>query len=122
MHDRYAALVNRVRDRVLAGPGVTAGTLRQAVHDRATGSIRTEAMAPARGESAPAGVPAELERLVGKVTERAYEVTDEDLDALRSAGYSEDAIFEITVSGALGAGLSRLERGLAALKEADDAS
>lgn len=122
MRDRYAHLARAVRDSVLAGPGVTTAALRQAVHSRATGSIRSEATAPARGAAVPAEVPAELERLVDTVTERAYEVTDQDVDELRRAGYSEDAIFEITVSVALGAGLSRLERGLAALREADDAT
>ena len=46
----------------------------------------------------------------------AYKLTDDDLNALRRAGSSEDAIFEITVSAALGAALDRLERGLAALR------
>jgi hypothetical protein len=41
---------------------------------------------------------------------------------LRRAGYSEDAIFEITVSAALGAGMIRLERGLAAMKGDTDAA
>jgi hypothetical protein len=36
--------------------------------------------------------------------------------SLRRAGYSEDAIFEITSSAALGAALGRLERGMAALQ------
>ena len=38
------------------------------------------------------------------------------LAALQRAGSSEDAIFEITVSAALGAALGRLERGLTALR------
>jgi alkylhydroperoxidase/carboxymuconolactone decarboxylase family protein YurZ len=50
-----------------------------------------------------------------KVTLRKY--TDEDIAGLHQAGYSEDEIFEITLSAALGAGLARLERGFAALKE-----
>jgi hypothetical protein len=36
--------------------------------------------------------------------------------ALRRAGYSEDAIFETAISAAIGGGLARLERGLAALE------
>ena len=52
----------------------------------------------------------------------AYRTTDQDIVALRTAGYSEDAIFEITLSAALGAGLARLERGLAALKGGQDAA
>jgi alkylhydroperoxidase family enzyme len=51
---------------------------------------------------------------VNKVVLHAYKVTDEDIEALRQVGYSEDAIFEITLSAAIGAGRVRLERGLAA--------
>ena len=50
----------------------------------------------------------------------AYKVTDRDIDELKQAGYSEDAIFEITLSAALGAGQSRLERALAALEGDED--
>jgi alkylhydroperoxidase family enzyme len=50
------------------------------------------------------------------VAKHAYKVTDADVEALRHAGYSEDAIFEITLSAALGAGLARLERGIEALR------
>ena len=41
--------------------------------------------------------------------------TDNDIEALRQTGYSEDAIFEITISAALGAATARLARGLSAL-------
>jgi hypothetical protein len=46
----------------------------------------------------------------------AYKVTDEDLVALQRLGLSDDALFEMTVSAALGAAVCRLERGLAALR------
>lgn len=62
------------------------------------------------------GVAEAARSLVSKVAQHAYRVTDDDIDALRSAGYSEDAIFELTVSAALGAGCGRLERGLSALR------
>ena len=45
----------------------------------------------------------------------AYEVTDEDIQALRNAGYSEDVIFEQTVSVAVAAGMNRLEAALEVL-------
>ncbi|HEY6286494.1 MAG TPA: hypothetical protein VIX20_12580 [Ktedonobacteraceae bacterium] len=45
-----------------------------------------------------------------------WEQSEEDFEALRKTGYSEDAIFELTVSAALGTGISRLEHGLAVLK------
>ena len=50
-----------------------------------------------------------------KVRRNAYEVTDEDIQALKDAGCSEDIIFEETVSVAVAAGLERLEAGLEAL-------
>jgi alkylhydroperoxidase family enzyme len=50
-----------------------------------------------------------------KVRRSAYQVTDEDVRALQDAGYSEDVIFEQTVSVAVAAGLARLEAGLEAL-------
>jgi alkylhydroperoxidase family enzyme len=52
---------------------------------------------------------------VSKVRSGAYAVTAADVDALKAAGMSEDEIFELTVSTAVGAGLGRLEAGLRAL-------
>ncbi len=95
----------------MLGPTRGAATdpsLRQAVEARA---------ASFGGRPGPrADVPAELVPLVDQIAQHAYEVTDADVEALKQAGYSEQAIFEITASAALGAGLSRLERGLAALR------
>ena len=36
----------------------------------------------------------------------------EDIEELKGCGYSEDAIFEITLCAAVGASMARLERGL----------
>jgi hypothetical protein len=52
--------------------------------------------------------PSALASYLEKVLVGAYQVTDEDLAALRAAGYSESEIFEATVHTALGAGLFRL--------------
>lgn len=52
---------------------------------------------------------------VEKVSREAHRITDADTSRLLAAGYSEDQIFEATVSAALGAGLLRLHAGLAAL-------
>jgi len=57
-----------------------------------------------------------LASYIKKVALHAYKTTDEGIEGLRKAGYSEDAIFEITLSVALGAGMTRLESGLEALK------
>ena len=54
--------------------------------------------------------PEAMEGYLRKVHERAYTVTDADVDALRAAGFSEDVIFEQTVAAAIGEGLRRLDR------------
>lgn len=109
-HGRYTALTDRLRAAVL-GAGrrsATDAALRQAVEARA---------ASFGGRAGPLpDVPAALAPFVDRVAQRAYDVTDGDVQALRRAGYAEQAIFEITASAALGAGLARLERGLAALR------
>ncbi len=51
-----------------------------------------------------------------KVRTRAYTVTDGDVEALKDAGFSEDEIFEQTVSAAVAAGLERLDAGLGAMR------
>jgi alkylhydroperoxidase family enzyme len=59
--------------------------------------------------------PPDFAPYLEKVRRNAYKVTDGDLEALKSAGYSEDVIFEQTVSVAVAAGLKRLEAGLGVL-------
>jgi alkylhydroperoxidase family enzyme len=59
--------------------------------------------------------PPEFAPYLDKVRRSAYAVTDEDIQALKDAGCSEDVIFEETVSVAVAAGLERLEAGLEAL-------
>ena len=69
-------------------------------YDAAIGRLR-EAASPRR-ES-----PAQLAAYLDKVRRGAYCVTDEDLSVLVDAGFSEDEIFEHTVSVAVAAGLER---------------
>jgi hypothetical protein len=60
--------------------------------------------------------PPEFEGYLDKVRTGAYAVTDCDVADLKDAGFSEDEIFEQTVSAAVAAGLGRLSAGLAALR------
>jgi alkylhydroperoxidase family enzyme len=46
---------------------------------------------------------------LAKVRERAYTVTDADVERLKDAGISEDQIFEHTVAAAIAQGLHRLD-------------
>jgi len=68
------------------------------------------------GQQEAIPIPPGLEPYIKKVTLCAYKVTDEDIARLKALGYPEDDLFEITLSAALGAGHTRLEYGLAALK------
>ena len=51
-----------------------------------------------------------------KVRERAYTVTDADVQGLKDAGISEDEIFEQTVAEAMDQGLRRLAAAAAVLE------
>jgi alkylhydroperoxidase family enzyme len=53
--------------------------------------------------------PPELAAYLEKVRTHAYAVTDADVEALKTAGLSEDEIFEQTVAAAISEGLRRLD-------------
>jgi hypothetical protein len=59
--------------------------------------------------AAAAPAPAELGDYLAKVRERAYTVTDQDVESLKEH-VDEDVIFEQTVAAAIGEGLRRLDR------------
>lgn len=109
--ERHMPLVRDLVESILTTPGDTDPALRQAIEARS-------ARLGGRSDPTPAteAVPEALRAYVDKVACHAYRVADRDLDELKAAGYSEDAILEITLSAALGAGMARLERGLAALR------
>ena len=109
--ERHMPLVRDLVSSILTTPGETDPVLRRTVEARSAAlGGRPD------GGTPPQEVPEALRTYVDKVARHAYKVTDGDLDDLKRAGYSEDAIFEITLSAALGASMSRLERGLAALR------
>lgn len=97
-----AQLLRTVGDAVLGADGDLDRRVRAAILRTARGGV-------------DAAVAPPLAAFVDKVTERAYTVSDADVDALRAAGLSEDAIFEAVVATAVGAGLARLDAGMAAL-------
>ncbi len=108
MGDRHTEKMRRLADAVLEGPGESDVEVRRAV----------EALAAELGGrplSSLAEAPPILRAYVEKVAKHAYKVTERDIEGLRMAGFSEDAVLEITLCAALGAALARLERGLATL-------
>jgi alkylhydroperoxidase/carboxymuconolactone decarboxylase family protein YurZ len=85
--------------RALEGDGAAAPELRRAAFDN-------------DGLSEP------IRTLIGKVVEHAYQVTDEDVVAVRAAGLSEDQIFEIVICAAIGQASRQYATALAALASA----
>jgi alkylhydroperoxidase family enzyme len=89
-------VIEQLQKAVLSGPGELTPELRRAA-----------------AEGGP--LPDEAARYRDTVERHAYRVVDADVDALREAGWSDEAIFELTLAAALGAGLRRLDAGLRAL-------
>lgn len=100
MKDPHARLRDQVLERVLDGPGEMDQAIRHAAAGRKD-------------------MPAELQPLIDKIHDLADTVTDEDLAALQKK-YTDDELFEIIVSAALGASRKRLLAGLDALEHAKD--
>jgi len=97
MDDPHAILRDRVLESVLSGRGESDPAIRAAAADGA-------------------GLPQDMQAVVEKIHRHAYKVTDEDISRLQ-AKYTDDQLFELVVSAALGASRQRLRAGLAALEE-----
>lgn len=97
--DPYEKKLTLLRKSVLSEPGTLDPNVRRAICDGLE-------------------LPAPLGDYVRKVAEHAHTVSDDDIAELHRAGYTDDQIFEATVSAALGAGLFRLGRILLALRPA----
>lgn len=95
--DPYDSMMRQLKDAVFCGPGTLAATLRTAA---GSGAEISGALGP----------------YVRKVVQRDYQGMDENIVELRLEGYSDDQIFEATVSAALGAGVGRLKIALTALR------
>ena len=106
---RHAGKIQSLLDSVLNSRGDSDPELRRALeHQAATHAGRLPEGGPL--------LPQELSNYVDKVARHAFKVTDADIETLRDAGYSEDAIFELTLCAAIGAGIARLDRAIAAMK------
>jgi hypothetical protein len=65
-----------------------------------------------------ADVPLPLRELIGKVATSPTQITDADFAAAKALGFSEDQLFELVISAAVGQSARLYESGLAALAEA----
>lgn len=97
--DPYEKKLALLRKSVLSEPGALDPEVRRAICDGLE-------------------LPAPLGAYVRKVAGHAHSVGDDDIAELHRAGYTDDQIFEATVSAALGAGLLRLEHILLTLRPA----
>ena len=88
MRRRADQSLERMRDRLLNGPGQVDVAVRRA----------------AFGGGA---VPDAVAGLVEKIRLHAYKVTDADVEAAKAAGWSDSQLFELFVATAAGAGLQR---------------
>ena len=104
MTDLYPENIKTLAEAVLNSDGALKPEIRQAVEAR---------VAKHGGATRQADLlPDDSVAYVDKIACHAYKITDEDIERLKASGYSEDEIFEITVSAALGAGLVRVEHSL----------
>jgi hypothetical protein len=109
--DRYGREVAALLDAVSGPLGRADAGLRHAVRARVARMVAGDVPAAAPD------LPAPLVDYVDTVARHAYKVSDESVDRLRQAGYSDDEIFDVTVNAAVSAGLSRLTRALDLLKK-----
>ena len=87
--------------------------LRRAVFDSEAVTDRASRRAAAAGDELAAPLGAYL----SKVRDASYRISDSDFADLRTAGYGEEELFELTIAAALGAALLRRDAGLAALRD-----
>jgi hypothetical protein len=87
--------------RILEGDGTTSHAQRRAAFDNAA-------------DGSPWGT------LVQKTALQSWTVTDDDIAAARSAGLSEDQVFEIVVCAAIGQATRQYDSALAALAAATE--
>jgi hypothetical protein len=97
--DKKQAAHRALVDRVLNGEG------------RASAEQRARAFGNA-------GLPPPLDALIAKVATRPAQITDADFAAAKASGFSEDQLFELVISAAVGQSARLYEAGLAALAEA----
>lgn len=98
---------------VLLGQGEGNPALRRAAAARA---------AALGGGELPAAeaLPPALAGWVERVARTPWRITDDDVAALRAAGFDEDAIFEATLAAAVGAGVARYQAAARAIAAAAD--
>ena len=110
MSSQFSQKLLDINESVTTGAGESAPGLRSEIVDYA-GSLALGQ--PANSNS----IPDNLLPYLDKVIRHAYKITDADIEHLKRQGYSEDELYELTVSAAFGAGYARFRRGLSLLNQ-----
>jgi hypothetical protein len=92
LRDKHKALVSRILD----GDGSASRADRRSAFD-------------------DAGLKGPMKSLISQVATHAHSVTDADITAVRASGVSEDHIFEMVVSAAIGQATRQYNMALSAL-------
>jgi len=66
------------------------------------------------------GVPEAARALIDKVCRRAAQIDDADIAAAKAAGLTDDQIFELVVSAAMGVSTRQYDSAFAALEQATE--
>lgn len=83
-------------------------------------TLRADVMALGAGGTAPVAEP--YKALSRQIGEASYQVTDDQMEAVKMAAGSEKAAFEIVFAASVGAGLTRWDAAFHAIEGLDDAS
>lgn len=104
------AKVQNMVNLVVDGPSDSEAALRQAVFRRGMDQLGFE--------QKPTGIPDDLVHYVDTVASYAPDVTDQDIEDLLAAGWSEAEVFEVTVAASVADGYGRLRIAWEALSHA----
>ena len=102
--------INTLVDRLTYTRGETPETIRHLVQQRAAAHSYRFAVGCGNG------LTPLIEAYVDRVALHAYRVTDREIEILRAAGCSEDAIFELTLCAAVGAAIGRMGQAASAMR------
>jgi hypothetical protein len=97
MSETATRLRNAIVARALDGPARASRDERRSAFDNTAGAEVTG-------------------RMIDKVAHRAWTIGDEDVAAVKAAGVSDDAIFELVICAALGQATRQFDAAIAALK------
>jgi len=96
---KYKQLYESLIDRILSGEGKSSKQMRLSAFENAD-------------------IPQPLATLIDKVASHAYQITDSDINTAKSAGFSEDQLFELIICAAVGQASRQYQNGVAALEAA----